>query len=32
LVGRIRPEIVTAAVRAPTGAILGLIFNPHFTV
>ena len=24
--------IVTATVRTPTGAILGLIFNPHFTI
>lgn len=23
-------DIVTAAVRTPTGAILGFIFNPHF--
>ena len=24
--------IVTATVRVPSGAILGLIFNPHFTI
>jgi catechol 2,3-dioxygenase-like lactoylglutathione lyase family enzyme len=24
--------IVTATVRAPTGAIVGFIFNPHFTL
>ncbi len=24
--------IVTATVRAPSGAILGLIYNPHFTL
>ena len=24
--------IVTATVRTPTGAILGLIFNPHFSI
>jgi len=31
-VSEVGDDIVTATVRTPTGAILGLIFNPHFTV